>query len=256
MSIDAETAAASFRSTWNVLATAAADRVWSHCEPDATALVSGLPIPTMNGVWVTTADADLDLVRSMVDEVRERAFPYCLQGRAAQRAALAGVAAEFALAPDDDVPLMVLDDPGRLPDPGAVPRLDVRELDASEHDLHTTVGAAGFGVSHEVMAAITAMAQAVPGLRLYAGWVDGVPVSTAASMPSDNAGAGIFNVATPPEHRRNGYGAAVTARAVADALADDATWAWLQSSADGYPVYQRIGFRTIEAWPMWVSAAH
>ncbi len=256
MSIDAELAAAAFRSTWIAMATAAPDRVWSHREPGVTALVTGLPIAMMNGVWVTAPVEDLGRLSSMIEEVRAHDLPYCLQGRTGQREALAGAAAAFALSPDDDVPLMVLDDPGLLPPPDATPGLDIRELDSSEHDLHTTVGASGFGVPVDVMAAITALVRAVPGSRLYAGWVDGVPATTAVSVPSGTGGAGIFNVATPPEHRRHGYGAAVTARAVTDAIADGSGWAWLQSSTDGYPVYQRIGFQTVEAWPTWVSATH
>jgi predicted GNAT family acetyltransferase len=63
---------------------------------------------------------------------------------------------------------------------------------------------------------------------------------------------GVFNVATPPEHRRRGYGAAITARVVSDGLAAGARWAWLQSSPAGYRVYEELGFRTLERWLAWV----
>jgi hypothetical protein len=46
----------------------------------------------------------------------------------------------------------------------------------------------------------------------------------------------------------------VTTRAVADGLAAGAKWAWLQSSEPGYPVYERLGFRTAEGWSCWLSA--
>jgi predicted GNAT family acetyltransferase len=62
-----------------------------------------------------------------------------------------------------------------------------------------------------------------------------------------------FNIATPPADRRRGYGAAVTARAVTDGLAAGARWSWLQSSVAGYPVYERLGFRTVESWQSWLS---
>jgi predicted GNAT family acetyltransferase len=91
------------------------------------------------------------------------------------------------------------------------------------------------------------------GMRAYVGEVDGEVVTTALGMTrADNVG--IFNVATPPEHRRRGYGAAVTARAAADGFAAGATWAWLQSSTAGYHVYEAIGFRTLERWLCWVRA--
>jgi N-acetylglutamate synthase len=63
---------------------------------------------------------------------------------------------------------------------------------------------------------------------------------------------GVFNVATPSRHRRRGYGAAVTARVVADGVAAGASWAWLQSSPSGYAIYERLGFRTLERWLTWV----
>jgi hypothetical protein len=39
---------------------------------------------------------------------------------------------------------------------------------------------------------------------------------------------------------------------VADGLAAGASWAWLQSSAAGYRVYEALGFETVERWRCWV----
>jgi predicted GNAT family acetyltransferase len=52
-------------------------------------------------------------------------------------------------------------------------------------------------------------------------------------------------VATPPEHRGKGYGAAVTARAVLEGFGQGADLAGLQASALGEPVYRRMGFREV-----------
>jgi predicted GNAT family acetyltransferase len=77
-------------------------------------------------------------------------------------------------------------------------------------------------------------------------------VTTGLGVTIDTS-VGIFNIATPPEFRRRGYGAAVTARAITDGLEAGATWAWLQSSAIGLRVYEALGFRTSEEWTCWQS---
>jgi ribosomal protein S18 acetylase RimI-like enzyme len=87
----------------------------------------------------------------------------------------------------------------------------------------------------------------VEGMRCYVGEVDGRAVATGLGFTVDDH-VGIFNVATSPEVRRRGYGAALTARATEDGLAAGAGWAWLQSSPSGYRVYERLGFRPVERW--------
>ena len=84
-------------------------------------------------------------------------------------------------------------------------------------------------------------------MDIYVGRVDGRDVSTAVGFTSGDA-VGIFNVATPPEHRGRGYGAALTAAAAAEGFAAGAEFAWLQSSALGLPVYRRLGFREVETY--------
>lgn len=94
----------------------------------------------------------------------------------------------------------------------------------------------------------------VDGLRTYFGELDGVAVTTASAL-TYRGSVGIFNVATPPEHRGNGYGTTITARAVRDGLAARARSAWLQSSPDGFGVYQRMGFDTVVTWQCWDATA-
>jgi len=95
-------------------------------------------------------------------------------------------------------------------------------------------------------------ALAFPGVRLYVGEAEGEPAVTGVAIPVGDA-VGNFNVATPPRHRRRGYAAALSARAVLDGIAEGATWAFLQSSAMGRRVYESLGFRTVERWELWVG---
>ena len=57
---------------------------------------------------------------------------------------------------------------------------------------------------------------------------------------------GVYYVATPPQHRNRGSGAAATAYAVNDLFARGARIVTLQASPLGRPVYERLGFRTYD----------
>ena len=157
--------------------------------------------------------------------------------------------------PEEHIPLMVLEDPRDLATNAATDALLIRELRPPEASVHARLAAAGFEAPAEpFLQLMTPSILAAPGVRCYLGEVDGEPVTTAVGLALGSF-VGIFNVATPPAYRRRGYGAAVTARAVADGVAAGATWAWLQSSGAGYHVYNRLGFRTTEDWQCWLSAA-
>jgi GNAT superfamily N-acetyltransferase len=79
----------------------------------------------------------------------------------------------------------------------------------------------------------------------WVGYRDGVPVATAATVASENA-TGIYNVATAPEHRRRGYGEAITRHAIDAALHEgDPGRLVLQSTSLGQRVYLRMGFEPV-----------
>ena len=89
------------------------------------------------------------------------------------------------------------------------------------------------------------------GLRCYVGEFDGRPVATSIGMTSANV-VGIFSVATLEPARGRGFGRALTVRAIADGVANAATWAYLQSSAAGFSLYRSLGFETVEEWSQYL----
>ncbi|WP_053738935.1 GNAT family N-acetyltransferase [Nocardia sp. NRRL S-836] len=81
--------------------------------------------------------------------------------------------------------------------------------------------------------------------------VDGVPVSWAASTTPVGGVSRVGPVYTPPEHRRHGYAAAVTAAVSRWAHREGAGHVVLTADlADptANSVYQRIGFRHVSDW--------
>jgi GNAT superfamily N-acetyltransferase len=79
----------------------------------------------------------------------------------------------------------------------------------------------------------------------WVGYRNGVPIATAATVASPDA-TGVYNVATAPEHRRRGYGEAITRHAIDAALSEgDPGRLVLQSTSLGQRVYVRMGFESI-----------
>jgi predicted GNAT family acetyltransferase len=81
-----------------------------------------------------------------------------------------------------------------------------------------------------------------------------VPVATAMRFSSHRI-AGVFNVSTIPEYRRRGIGEAMTWRAAVDGLAEGCIASALQASEMGLPIYQRMGYRQVLTYQVWLPAS-
>jgi GNAT superfamily N-acetyltransferase len=82
-----------------------------------------------------------------------------------------------------------------------------------------------------------------PHLQGFVGYVAGAPVAAAAVYVTHGV-AGIGWVGTVPEQRGHGYAEAVTWTAIREGLRRGATFANLQASPMGRPIYERMGFIT------------
>lgn len=251
MPLEADAVASALASVWEHLI-AAVPGGWVRREEGMVGGVTGVSLPNLNGVWPEGVDLDEALVAAALDEIGSSGLPYCLQLRPGAPGPLLSLAARRGMTKEEPIPLMALDDADAVETAQDAGRLRIRQLAPEEALLHARIAARGFEAPEEPFAQlVTPEVLRRPGVRCYVGDVDGRDVTTCIGVTL-GASVGIFNVATPPEHRSQGFGAAVTARAVADGLAGGARWSFLQSSAAGYAIYERLGYETVELWDCWV----
>jgi hypothetical protein len=225
-------------------------RRWFRDGNGAMAVVTGVNMSAVNGVWVLESDPDVEDCGRLLEEVAVHGVPFILQGRAGQRDQLEPLAAAHNMEFDELVPVMMLPDLGR--DAASLPEgLTVRELLPSEFDVHCRLAAAAFEAPEELFQDLMALVARYPGVHVLVGEVGGDAVTTALTVPAADRSVGVFNVATPEVHRHKGYGTAVTDYALGAARHAGAQWAWLTSSPDGFGVYSGLGFLTVEHQPVW-----
>jgi hypothetical protein len=227
---------------------------WVRREKGFVSGVTGVALPTLNGVFPEETDLDEAEVSAVLDEVGRSGVPYCLQLRPGAPEALATLAVSRGMVKGDPIPLMVLEAGDGLEAAQRVDGLRIRQLEPDEALLHARIAARGFETPEDPLVQLmTPELLRRPGTRCYLGEIGEEAVTTSLGV-TQGASVGIFNVATPRQHRGRGFGAAVTARAVGDGLRDGAQWSFLQSSSAGYGVYRRIGYAEVERWDCWISS--
>ncbi len=125
--------------------------------------------------------------------------------------------------------------------------IEIALVDHPDTDEANEILALCFGAPKELFDQFCGALWSMEEVSWYIARTDNGIVSTALGFTLDGA-TGIFNVATPPEHRGRGYGAAVTMRAVRDGFDAGSEFAFLQSSEIGHGVYRKLGFRDVEEY--------
>jgi ribosomal protein S18 acetylase RimI-like enzyme len=204
------------------------------------------PVRDLNGMWVDSDAASLHIEAAHA-EANELGTPFNVMVRKGRSPAVEQAAVELGFEQTVQFPGMAVS-PRELRAP-AVPGVEVLRVETADGLAQAlAVGAAGFGIPPDLAASIYSLeVAALDGLAYYLARAGGRDVSTAAGFTIGD-GVAIFSVATAPEDRGKGYGAAVTAEAVRDGFADGAEFAILQSSPIGESVYRRLGFRNVEQY--------
>jgi GNAT superfamily N-acetyltransferase len=224
----------------------------------ATALGSDLPTAFTNTLFVDAPITDpARLLRAARDFYR-RSPAWRLSAATPLRETWTAAASAAGMRVGEVVPRMIL---SPVPPPPKAPAgLTIRAA-SNVRERRDFCAAAGRGFRIPVwflrlafLHRRVAPDSADPALRLFVGYVDGAPVASSAAVTTDGV-TGVFFVATVPESRRRGFGEALTWAAIDDGRQMGADAAWLQSTAMGRPMYERMGFRWVHDDYDWVSPA-
>jgi ribosomal protein S18 acetylase RimI-like enzyme len=250
MTDDADRAAKALIRAFRLLADGLPGMHEKQVAPGVISLMSGLPLATLNGVFTDVARPDVTELDRAAAGVAGLPLPWSIQFRGEPEPAAARVAARYGLTARTTSPLMVhhpAQDRQARP-AGASAAASVVVADRADQIEYAAALATGFEAPPEIMAPYSSPEVfALPGTVPYLVREDGRVVAVGFGVFGEGM-AGVFNIATVPAYRGRGYGRAVTSRIVADGAARGADLAYLQSSEEGYPLYQSMGFRTVETW--------
>ncbi|HEY8776156.1 MAG TPA: hypothetical protein VIM33_06690 [Gaiellaceae bacterium] len=212
-----------------------------------------LPLPSFNGVWPED-DSAAGALGDALAEIEAEGFAAGVLTRSGETPAVDEAARKLGLTAAERIPGMVAN-AGDLEE-AVVTELEVVRVETADGFAQAlALAAEGFGVTADFLAPLyMPEVTGLHGFEVYVGRVAGRDVTTAASYVVGGE-VGIFNVATPAEHRGRGYGATITSRAAHEGLAAGAELAYLQSSGLGESVYRRLGFREVVSYELLMRPA-
>jgi ribosomal protein S18 acetylase RimI-like enzyme len=237
--------AGTFRTMCGVIAGA-----WAEDVAGVPVAVTGLPVAFFNAAW-SAEDTQESALQAAIGRLGETGLPYVVHVPAGAEA-LGGVAAALGLELQGQLPCFAIE-PGPMPDPPA--ELRIERVDRANIDAFRVATVSGYGMAAPLVDQFYPDALVdLPQIRAFVGWSNGRPVAASlASRTHDTVG--IYSVATVPESRRRGIGAAMTWHLLRDA---DPGWRLgvLQASEMGRPLYERMGFRLVREFDEYTRPAN
>ena len=224
--------------------------------PRGTCLVAtGMLTPTTNGVCSPRRAAVVEEVAMLSAAMSGIGVPWSIQTRGEPAQSVLDVAASHGLTMRMELPLLLVDQADFVTKPAGDGKAVVHVADVGRREEFLRVFTEGFGIPVEALGPF-ALPEVfdMPGYTAYVLEADGEPVACGAALLSRERVC-LANITTLAEHRGRGYGRLVTEAAAGDGFAAGAHTAYLFASPDGLPLYESMGFRTVEDWSFLIADA-
>jgi len=229
---------------------------------DVVWFYTGIQVPLFNGVITARlnpndAKETCDSLQAQIDEQGAPALWWI--GPDSKPDDLGILLEQYGLQPAGEVPGMAIDLGLVDPKPEMIKDFTIWEVNNAEMQ---TVWArtAGVGTGFPV-GATNAMARLEATLNdsqykaqhRYIGFLNATPVATSA-LVLDSGVAGIYAVATIPAARQKGLGRIMTVMPLLEARKRGYRVGILQASSMGYPIYQKIGFKEVCKYRLYLQS--
>jgi len=172
-----------------------------------------------------------------------------LSGAAGRR--LGPVAKMKGLIEAGTAPLMTRSE--ALPDAPNSEFVTKRVTEAREMSVFGDLAASAFAMDHPWVDRTFAAASLLdaPALRFYIAYRGDAPMSAVCTSGAGST-VGIWTMSTPPDMQRKGAGRAVLLAAMQDHAKRGAETFYLIATAAGKPLYDRLGFTTVDDLSIWL----
>jgi GNAT superfamily N-acetyltransferase len=223
----------------------------AHLTPDATLALSGEAVADLNYAVVGPGPAPEARLRELSQVIHARGLPIVVLLARDVAQALAPLAREAGFRPVGSMPLMVHD---TALSPVAQTSYQIT-LVTDADGLHEADAVAARAFSLPEDAAQRAFGPALltaPGVEVFLARQGSAPVSSVQTTRFGSS-VGIWTMATAPEHQRQGAGRALLEHVMRHRRDRGASLVYLCATQAGYPLYERLGFRTVSECAVWVA---
>lgn len=213
--------------------------------------ISGGPSADFNMCLVDDSPNVEELVAESIQRLDARRVPgvFMVSSKAADK--LGGRIAAMGLAEAGEAPMMVF--AGQTSTPSAA--YEVTQVDnAMDLDVVADLVASAFDLDRAWVGRTFASPALLAGsgaVQYFVAKAAGRPMSTVTTTGAGSV-IGIWSMATPPELQRRGAGKAALVGAIEQKQASGAELFYLIATPAGKPLYDAIGFETVETFPLFV----